>query len=81
MPRLGGDTGQALTPIPGSPPSLLNPPTGCPFHPRCAFTAEVGGNRCSTERPALGQGRDSACHLTAEQKQTIFIDKIQPRLR
>ncbi|MEU5192438.1 ABC transporter ATP-binding protein [Streptomyces scabiei] len=81
MPRLGGDTGQALTPIPGSPPSLLNPPTGCPFHPRCAFTGEVGGNRCSTERPALGQGRDSACHLTAEQKQTIFIDKIQPRLR
>ncbi|MEV6383228.1 ABC transporter ATP-binding protein [Streptomyces sp. NPDC051773] len=81
MPRLGGDTGQALTPIPGSPPSLLNPPTGCPFHPRCAFTGEVTGNRCSTERPPLGEGRASACHLTADQKQTIFIDKIQPRLR
>ncbi|MEW2394647.1 ABC transporter ATP-binding protein [Streptomyces sp. NPDC046862] len=81
MPRLGGDTAQALTPIPGSPPSLLNPPSGCPFHPRCAFTGEVTGNRCSEERPPLGEGRSSACHLTAEQKQTIFIDKIQPRLR
>ncbi|KES04093.1 peptide ABC transporter ATPase [Streptomyces toyocaensis] len=81
MPRLGGDTSQALNPIPGSPPSLLNPPSGCPFHPRCAFTGEVPGNRCSTERPPLGEGRAAACHLTAEQKQTIFIDTIQPRLR
>ncbi|MFI8087285.1 ABC transporter ATP-binding protein [Streptomyces sp. NPDC086080] len=81
MPRLGGDTSQALNPIPGSPPSLLNPPSGCPFHPRCAFTGEVPGNRCSTERPPLGEGRAAACHLTAEQKQSIFIDTIQPRLR
>ncbi|MET8790635.1 ABC transporter ATP-binding protein [Streptomyces sp. NRRL F-5527] len=81
MPRLGGSTSQPLTPIPGSPPSLLNPPSGCPFHPRCTFTDKVPGDRCSTERPALGTGRAAACHLTAEQKQTIFIDKIQPRLR
>ncbi|GGT29916.1 ABC transporter ATP-binding protein [Streptomyces althioticus] len=81
MPRLGGDTSQALNPIPGSPPSLLNPPSGCPFHPRCAFTDKVSGDRCSTERPPLGEGRAAACHLTAEQKQTIFIDTIQPRLR
>ncbi|MEU5511934.1 ABC transporter ATP-binding protein [Streptomyces fungicidicus] len=81
MPRLGGDTSQALNPIPGSPPSLLNPPSGCPFHPRCAFTGEVQGDRCSTERPALGEGRAAACHLTAEQQQSIFIDTIQPRLR
>ncbi|MFF9215950.1 ABC transporter ATP-binding protein [Streptomyces viridosporus] len=81
MPRLGGSTSQPLTPIPGSPPSLLNPPSGCPFHPRCTFTGEVPGDRCSTERPPLGAGRAAACHLTAEQKQTIFIDKIQPRLR
>ena len=81
MPRLGGSTSQPLMPIPGSPPSLLNPPSGCPFHPRCTFTDKVSGDRCSTERPTLGDGRAAACHLTAEQKQTIFIDKIQPRLR
>ncbi|MCQ4202514.1 ABC transporter ATP-binding protein [Streptomyces coelicoflavus] len=81
MPRLGGSLDQPLSPIPGSPPSMLNPPSGCPFHPRCAFSGEVGGDRCATLRPPLGEGRAAACHLTAEQKQTIFIDKIQPRLR
>jgi peptide/nickel transport system ATP-binding protein len=80
MPRLGGDTSQALTPIPGSPPSLLNPPSGCPFHPRCTFPAKVGGTRCSDERPPLPDGRGAACHLGAEQKQSIFIDQIKPRL-
>ncbi|MFG2348315.1 ABC transporter ATP-binding protein [Streptomyces phaeochromogenes] len=80
MPRLGGDTAQALTPIPGSPPSLLNPPSGCPFHPRCGFTAEVGGNRCADERPQLPEGRGSACHLDAAQKSTFFIEQIKPRL-
>jgi peptide/nickel transport system ATP-binding protein len=81
MPRLDGDIHQALDPIPGSPPSLLNPPSGCPFHPRCAFKDQVAGDLCSQERPPLAAGRAAACHLTAEQKQTIFIDKIQPRLR
>jgi len=80
MPRLGGDTAQALTPIPGSPPSLLNPPSGCPFHPRCAFTAEVSGNRCSDERPPLPAGRGAACHLGDEQRSTLFIEQIKPRL-
>jgi peptide/nickel transport system ATP-binding protein len=80
MPRLDGDIHEMLTPIPGAPPSLLNPPSGCPFHPRCAFQKEVG-SRCVDERPELADGRAAACHLTAEQKQTIFIDQIQPRLR
>jgi peptide/nickel transport system ATP-binding protein len=70
-----------LAPIPGSPPSLLNPPTGCPFHTRCTFTDQVGGDRCSTERPLLAPGRASACHLSQDQKRDIFIEQIQPRLR
>jgi peptide/nickel transport system ATP-binding protein len=81
MPRLDGNIHEELTPIPGTPPSLLNPPSGCPFHPRCAFKDEVEGSRCTDERPSLAEGRAAACHLTAEQKQTIFIDQIQPRLR
>ncbi|WP_055713952.1 ABC transporter ATP-binding protein [Streptomyces torulosus] len=81
MPRLDGDIHEMLTPIPGSPPSLLTPPPGCRFHPRCAFKDEVAGTLCSDTRPPLADGRAAACHLTAEQKQTIFIDKIQPRLR
>lgn len=81
MPRLDSDIDQALSPIPGSPPSLLNPPPGCPFNPRCAYRSHVSGNLCTEVRPPLGEGRASACHLTGEQKQTIFIDEIQPRLR
>jgi peptide/nickel transport system ATP-binding protein len=81
MPRLSCDLDKPLQPIPGSPPSLLNPPCGCPFHPRCTFTDLVGGDgRCAGERPRLPEGRGCACHLTAEQKRTTFIEKIQPRL-
>jgi peptide/nickel transport system ATP-binding protein len=80
MPRLASDVDEPLLPIPGSPPSLLNPPSGCAFHPRCAFTDKVSGDRCSGERPTLAAGRAAACHLTGEQRQQAFIEKIQPRL-
>jgi peptide/nickel transport system ATP-binding protein len=48
--------------IPGLPPSLLDPPTGCVFHPRCPRAIE----RCSVEVPALREvqpGILAACHL------------------
>jgi peptide/nickel transport system ATP-binding protein len=80
MPRLTSDVDAELSPIPGAPPSLLNPPSGCAFHPRCDFPELVGSDACYTARPDLPPGRGSACHLTAEQKQSVFIEKIQPRL-
>ncbi|MDW6060185.1 ABC transporter ATP-binding protein [Streptomyces sp. FXJ1.4098] len=80
MPRLNSAVDEPLSPIPGAPPSLLSPPPGCPFHPRCAHTQEVDGDRCATERPSLPDGRGAACHLAADRKQTIFIEQIKPRL-
>ncbi|MFF8862499.1 MULTISPECIES: ABC transporter ATP-binding protein [unclassified Streptomyces] len=81
MPRLDSDLGAQLSPIPGAPPSLLTPPSGCRFHPRCAFQERVeGSGRCVKERPLLAPDRASACHLTADQKRTIFIEEIKPRL-
>ncbi|MFG2939926.1 ABC transporter ATP-binding protein [Streptomyces sp. NPDC048282] len=80
MPRLDSDLSTPLSPIPGSPPSLLSPPSGCRFHPRCTFQDRVGGARCVTERPLLAPDRSSACHLTADQKHTIFLEEIKPRL-
>ncbi|MFB7504463.1 ABC transporter ATP-binding protein [Streptomyces broussonetiae] len=76
MPSLDGPVDVPLSPIPGSPPSLLNPPSGCRFHPRCAFAEKVPGGLCSTERPKLDvvEGRGAACHLTQEQKQDLFAD-------
>ncbi|MFT7581659.1 MAG: peptide/nickel transport system ATP-binding protein [Myxococcota bacterium] len=52
-----------LTGIPGTPPSLANPPSGCRFHPRCAFAMNI----CRTTEPALISVADNhraACHLT-----------------
>ncbi|MCX4586773.1 ABC transporter ATP-binding protein [Streptomyces sp. NBC_01481] len=82
MPRLGSDVSELLTPIPGAPPSLLAPPSGCPFHPRCGYPSMVRRTppRCEEERPELPPGRGSACHLTDEQKRTVFIEQIKPRL-
>ncbi|MGO4756565.1 ABC transporter ATP-binding protein, partial [Streptomyces sp. 2MCAF27] len=80
MPRLTSAVDEPLSPIPGAPPSLLSPPLGCPFHPRCAHTQDVDGDRCATERPSLPDGRGAACHLAADRKRTIFIEQIKPRL-
>jgi len=52
----------AVAGIPGLPPSLLNPPPGCPFNPRCPQAMD----RCRVERPVLQEahpGRWVACHL------------------
>ncbi|WP_374446235.1 ABC transporter ATP-binding protein [Stella sp.] len=45
----------------GEIPSAMNPPSGCPFHPRCPLAID----RCRSERPALRRvaGRDVACHV------------------
>ena len=82
IPRLSASVDVPLQPIKGTPPSLLNPPSGCPFHPRCAYRDEVGGTRCQDERPllVLESGRGSACHLPIEKKKSIFAEQIQPLL-
>jgi peptide/nickel transport system ATP-binding protein len=58
----------ALVPIEGSPPSLLAPPAGCPFHPRCRYRFEP----CPTERPPLvapvREAHLDACHLPWDDK-------------
>jgi peptide/nickel transport system ATP-binding protein len=53
VPRLATDRVDRLDPIPGNPPSLINLPSGCVFHPRCAQRSEVPGDRCRTDEPTL----------------------------
>ncbi len=53
VPELDSDPTQRLLPIPGTPPSLLSPPSGCPFHPRCRFRDQVPGDLCVRELPEL----------------------------
>jgi peptide/nickel transport system ATP-binding protein len=48
--------------IPGNPPSLISPPSGCHFHPRCPYAMEV----CSRVEPEYFQasrGHWTSCHL------------------
>lgn len=50
------------TALRGEPPSPLNPPSGCPFHPRCPHAVP----RCAVETPLLEPVREdwrSGCHL------------------
>jgi peptide/nickel transport system ATP-binding protein len=67
IPDVDGPLDRPLHPIPGNPPSLLNPPPGCPFFARCEFSHLVPDNKCSTVLPELtlvGPGHLKRCHLT-----------------
>ena len=69
LPRLETDV-ERLTQIPGQPPSLLRPPSGCRFHPRCPYVMEV----CKTTEPELVPTQREAdhlqrCHLDEETKE------------
>ena len=66
VPPVAGDLYQ-ISSIPGAPPSLLHLPSGCSFHPRCAYARE----RCQSDEPPLyvttsGPDHTSACHYWSE---------------
>ena len=58
LPRLDTDADR-LVQIPGQPPSLLNPPRGCRFHPRCPYVMNI----CKQEEPELKQVTGDRDHL------------------
>jgi peptide/nickel transport system ATP-binding protein len=60
LPRLDADM-ERLTQIPGQPPSLLNPPRGCRFHPRCPYVMNV----CKETEPELRPISNDPAHLQA----------------
>ncbi|GIH18233.1 dipeptide/oligopeptide/nickel ABC transporter ATP-binding protein [Rugosimonospora africana] len=81
MPRVDRDVRDRLVPIKGSPPSLINLPRGCAFHPRCPYS-ERDGIPCRSVVPELAgeQQHLVACHLPAAQRRRIFSDDIAPAL-
>jgi peptide/nickel transport system ATP-binding protein len=60
LPAYGGAR-ERLRPIPGQPPSLLDPPPGCPFEPRCPYAFD----RCRTEMPPLDPTGEEVGHVSA----------------
>jgi oligopeptide/dipeptide ABC transporter ATP-binding protein len=81
IPRLSAPVDVPLKPVRGTPPSLLNLPSGCPFHPRCDYPPLAGPELCFNDRPELSPdtGHGDACYLTLKQKQEIFA-KIKESL-
>ncbi|MBI5000846.1 MAG: ABC transporter ATP-binding protein [Euryarchaeota archaeon] len=64
FPSIEGEK-KPLYSIPGSPPDLSNPPSGCRFHPRCRFAKDV----CKEKEPEMLEvepGHLSACHFAYE---------------
>jgi peptide/nickel transport system ATP-binding protein len=83
MPRLDMPSVGRLLPIPGLPPSLINLPTGCSFHPRCAYEPLTGGLGKST-MPELvsgdGTGHLVRCHLPRGERQRIWATEVKPKI-
>jgi len=61
-------SGKARAAVGGEVPSPINPPSGCPFHPRCP----LANDRCVAERPAYTTSGDvlAACHAVEEGRDT-----------
>lgn len=73
--RLDDDL-ERLRPIEGSPPSLIDLPSGCSFHPRCPYAFD----RCVSETPLLLESEPahlSACHLSVADKERVFESEVR----
>ena len=82
VPRFEGTRRERLLAIKGTPPSLINVPSGCPFHPRCEFAARNEG-RSEAVRPELAPvepGHTVACHLSPTEREQIWEHEIAPQL-
>jgi peptide/nickel transport system ATP-binding protein len=83
VPDVIGDTGAKLIPIRGNPPSLLNPPSGCAFNPRCDHREKVPGDLCTTTVPELtpahaGGNHTKRCHLANPDQ--VYATEVLPEI-
>jgi peptide/nickel transport system ATP-binding protein len=74
IPRLDTPRDQELVPIYGRPPSLINKPTGCSFHPRCPYVREAH-KKVDPRLEAAGGADPShqvACLLPSETRRSLW---------
>jgi peptide/nickel transport system ATP-binding protein len=65
IPEADPEADHSVGKIVGEPPSPVSPPSGCRFHPRCAYATDI----CTREEPqlrAMGDGHFVACHHPVE---------------
>jgi peptide/nickel transport system ATP-binding protein len=75
IPRLDSPREEELIPISGRPPSLINRPSGCHFHPRCPYS-QPDHERIDPRLTPVPEDRDHqvACLLEASQRRRIWAD-------
>jgi peptide/nickel transport system ATP-binding protein len=77
IPRLDSPADEELVPIPGRPPSLINRPSGCHFHPRCAYVEPSHRRIDPALEPVPGAaGHSVACLLPHETRRALW-EKLQ----
>ena len=69
--RMDRERPNRLPAIPGLPPSLLDPPQGCHFRPRCPFEFDQCPTRPELEQRAGGPGHRDRCFLSGEDKKKL----------
>ncbi|MCW2969969.1 MAG: peptide transporter ATPase [Solirubrobacterales bacterium] len=73
IPTLDSPREEDLVPIPGTPPSLINPPSGCHFHPRCPYAQPDHSVIDPSLQPAPGEpDHHVACLLEAEVRRRLW---------
>jgi peptide/nickel transport system ATP-binding protein len=73
IPKLTGPREAELIPIPGRPPSLIDPPSGCHFHPRCPYVREAHKRIDPALEPVPGDpSHGVACLLAPEVRRELW---------
>jgi peptide/nickel transport system ATP-binding protein len=73
IPRLDTPRDEPLVPIPGRPPSLINRPSGCAFHPRCPYVREAHTRVDPKLEPVDGaDGHGAACLLPTQTRRKLW---------
>ena len=84
IPRLDSTANRRLTPIDGTTPSMLAPPPGCAFAPRCGWSVDACTDEVPDLRAAGEHGQSSACirteEFTAQQLQAEPATAVEIRL-
>jgi peptide/nickel transport system ATP-binding protein len=77
IPRMSASRDEELVPIPGRPPSLINLPTGCSFHPRCPYVQPRHREIDPELVSASGPGHAVACLLAEPTRQRLWAQLRQ----
>jgi peptide/nickel transport system ATP-binding protein len=81
IPTLSGSREDALVPIPGTPPSLINRPSGCHFHPRCPYAQPDHARIDPALEPVPGTpGHHVACLLEPDVRRRLWAELRSGRM-